>query len=336
MKQLVISDLHLTSNPRDDYRWDLFPWLLENLPKHDVRELLILGDLCESKDNHSSKLVNRLVDALLNVYRQTKLLGITILRGNHDGLDPATPYFRFLGQYPSIKYIAAPWVDEDNGVVYIPHTKSKEEWKGFNFRGNRVIMMHMTVSGSVGENGVKLDGVPLEEFKGLSGFSIFSGDVHVPQDVGPIKYVGAPYPVKFGDKYTGRALLLNDYEMEASLDIPNIQRLTVTISPADEDIAWPEMFEGDQIKFKIRLAPHEYVDWQRLKDKVVAACEDAKLVLCGIELERVQSETKMLIRPRGAQSLIRKTPQQVFDEYCTANKFIDTHRAVGLDILQET
>ena len=55
MLTLLTSDLHLTDRPNDAYRWDfLSKWLW------GIRfdSLVILGDLTEEKDCHSSVLVN--------------------------------------------------------------------------------------------------------------------------------------------------------------------------------------------------------------------------------------------------------------------------------------
>ena len=40
---LVTTDLHLTDRARDEYRWNLFPWLLDLMDKERHRELAIEG-----------------------------------------------------------------------------------------------------------------------------------------------------------------------------------------------------------------------------------------------------------------------------------------------------
>jgi len=46
MSILITSDLHLTDRDRDEYRWGLFPWIAEQIDKHEVSTLLFLGDTC--------------------------------------------------------------------------------------------------------------------------------------------------------------------------------------------------------------------------------------------------------------------------------------------------
>lgn len=46
---IMISDLHLTDSPRDEYRWGLFPWLREQIKVYKIEHLLILGDITDRK-----------------------------------------------------------------------------------------------------------------------------------------------------------------------------------------------------------------------------------------------------------------------------------------------
>ena len=58
---LLVSDLHLTDNPRDEYRWGIFGQIDSVIQTYQPSCLVILGDLTDKKDNHSSELVNRLL-----------------------------------------------------------------------------------------------------------------------------------------------------------------------------------------------------------------------------------------------------------------------------------
>src|SRR5271170_7219973 len=101
---LITSDIHLTDNHRDDYRWKLFPFLAEQIEKHNVHYLLCLGDVTETKDGHKSSLVNRVVDEfkwLVDTYK----IQLFILKGNHDFIDPNLPYFRFLDSMEDMTFI---------------------------------------------------------------------------------------------------------------------------------------------------------------------------------------------------------------------------------------
>ena len=58
---LLISDLHFTDKVQDEYRWDVFDFVRDYYNKTEDKNLIILGDLTDSKDHHSSILVNQIV-----------------------------------------------------------------------------------------------------------------------------------------------------------------------------------------------------------------------------------------------------------------------------------
>ncbi len=337
MNSLLISDLHLTDNPRDSYRWRLFDWLQETLPKHSVKYLWILGDLTQEKDRHPARLVNRVVDKLVELYRATRLIEIYIIRGNHDGIDPTTSYFRFLGKYPCIKFVetpfAAPFCNRE--VLMLPHTTTPADaWKNVEMDRADYVFMHATVKGAVSENGQQLDGVPAGLLVTARRAKIYSGDVHVPQKVKlarglEVEYVGAPYPVKFGDKFEPRAILIEGFRTARSLAIPSIQRRTLTITPKDSGVPLNGLHAGDQVKVRIRLTQSEYGDWARLKKLVVTECTDAKVELCGLELEKVENR----IRLRTPTAVVTKNPQSVLSEFCVTNKLSQTVTSEGTKLL---
>jgi len=340
MNSILLSDTHFTDNPRDDYRFDVFPWLVDVLLKHAVKDLYILGDLTEAKDRHSSRLVNRIVDNLLKLYRQGGLLKIHILRGNHDGIDPDRPFFRFLQHLPCVEYVATPFLFSacDKRILMLPHTTEPETaWKDVGLREADVVMMHATVHGARGENNFELRGVPLVLLRDAMRAKIYSGDVHVPQKVGPVEYVGAPYPVRFGDAFKGRVILLKDYGTAESIHFPTIQRLVITLDPSDDSMVikgGDDAYAGDQVKFKVKLAPSDYLDWSKIKDQVQSLCKDIGLELCGLELERVQVKRPRIGAPT-VTSVQRKTPDDVFLTYCAEAKVSEDVTEAGANLLLE-
>ena len=339
MNSILISDLHLTNNPRDAYRWKLFAWLRDVIPKHSVKYLFILGDMTEEKDRHPAQLVNRVVDELLLTYRQTGLTTIYVLRGNHDGTDPLTSYFRFLGKYPSIQFIetpfAAPFCDRE--VLMLPHTTTPADaWKNVEMHLANYIFMHATVKGAISESGQQLDGIPAGLLATARRAKIYSGDIHVPQTVKSgrveVEYIGAPHPIKFGDKFEPRAVLIENFRTAKSIPIPSIQRQTLTITPKDAEIPLKTLRQGDQVKVHIRLTPSEYGDWAQIKKRVVSACNEAGVELCGLELEKVESK----IRLRTPTAVVTKDPKQIVTEFCTSNKVSTAVTNEGIKLLMET
>jgi len=339
VNSLLISDLHLTNNPRDAYRWKLFTWLRETIPKHGVKYLWIMGDVCEEKDRHPAQLVNRVVDELLLTYKQTGLMAIYVVRGNHDGLDPNTSFFKFLGKYPSIQFIETPFAAQfsDREVLMLPHTTTPADaWKNVEFHLADYIFMHATMKGAISESGVQLDGIPPALLATARRAKIYSGDIHGPQIVksGPVEveYIGAPYPVRFGDKFEPRAVLIENFRKSTSFPIPAIQRLTLTVTPKNPDIPLGTLHKGDQVKVRIRLTQSEYGDWAQLKKRVVAACAEAEVELCGLELEKVENKIKLRTLATTANV---KTSEQVLTAFCTNNKLSKEITSTGIKLLTE-
>lgn len=339
MNSLLVSDLHLTDNPRDKYRWQLFEWLANAIPEHSVKYLFVLGDLTDAKDYHSARLVNRIVSAFLNLYRNSGLITTYILKGNHDGTDPACPYFAFLGQYPSIKYISMP-VSFDLGnreLLMLPHTRDPvKDWQDLTvatMHTAELLFMHATVRGAIAENGMALDGIPPSLLLPARRADIYSGDIHTPQTVGPVTYVGAPYPVRFGDSFEPRAILLESRGKGRSLPIPAIRRKFLTVTPSKGLVDGLQALSmGDQVKVRFRLAPAEYVDWQRYKRNAMEACAKFNIELCGVELERVAVNRPVL---KGAKP-VTKTSDAVWQQFCTDNKLDKRTVQVGQEILKGT
>jgi len=332
---LLISDLHLTANPREEYRWALFTWLAEAIPQNGVKDLFILGDLTDAKDYHSARLVNRMVNTLLGLYRQTGLTNIHILRGNHDGTDPRCPYFEFLGQYPSIRYLSTPFTFPlgSQEILALPHTADPgKDWAAVEMHNVDLILMHATVRGAVAENGQVMEGVPLSLFATAKRAKIYSGDIHVPQKVGRVEYIGAPYPVRFGDSFTPRAVLLEKGKARDLLP-PAIRRGVITVDAAQAGLASLSSYsKGDQVKVRIRLSPAEYLDWQKIKKAVEAKCVEHGVELCGLELERIPQRRRLL---KSAVPQQQRSPQDVFKSFCATNKVDALVFNIGKGLLEK-
>src|SRR5277367_5080261 len=100
MSVLITSDIHLTDNPRDKYRWNLLPWLGEQAKKYQVDKIFILGDLTDSKDRHSASLVNAFVTSIIKLASECPVI---LLKGNHDYIDENTPFFMFTNSLPNVE-----------------------------------------------------------------------------------------------------------------------------------------------------------------------------------------------------------------------------------------
>ena len=150
----------------------------------------------------------------------------------------------------------------------------------------------------------------------------------MPEKIGSVEYVGAPYPVRFGDSFKPRAVLLgNRFQYEKDLDAPRFGRHTITIDSAqvqvlhqtdlDPAFAGGKIYAGDQVKVRVRLTRAQFGDWEKLKREVIDWSKAAKVELCGLEVERVEEQPKIRRRGTTAATL---TPQQQLATWCTNQK----------------
>lgn len=291
---LLISDLHLTANPRDNYRWNLFPWLAKECEYEGVKSLAILGDLTDAKDYHPSELIIRICKELSQLLGTCSTLeNIYILMGNHDYLREGSPTFSILQHIPGIRFISK--IEEsfgDMSCLWLPHTKTpNKDWVDLDASYYNFVFMHQTVSGSRSSNGQKMEGELLPSFK--SWGKIYSGDIHVPQVIGDVEYVGSPYHVHFGDKFKPRAVLLTKKEA-VDLHMGGVQRFVIDCTgTTDLKRQLKDTQAGDQVSVRVHLEPSERSGWENIRRDVVAHCNLAEIQLCGVSMVCGRSATRV-------------------------------------------
>lgn len=266
---LITADLHFSANPRDAYRLQFLHKRLPDLiTTYKVDQIYILGDLCETKDEHAAYLVNQVVDGIARI---NNISPVTLLMGNHDFLQQGEPFFRFLRNIPGLRYIAQP--RQKNGHLFLPFTRTPEQdWKSVEFGGVKRVFTHMTFDGASSGFGHKLEGVSLDL---LPNVPIISGDIHTPQKIENLTYVGAPYTVDFGDNYLGTVLLLKDDRMS---------RVTVG-GPQKRIVRAPNMTpakRGDIIRVEVPIKAADYSRWQERCDEIRAWAEEEGVYLDSI------------------------------------------------------
>lgn len=205
--------------------------------------------------------------------------------------------------------------------------------------------MHATVAGALSENGQSLEGMSAQALTGAKRATIWSGDVHVPQKVGAVEYVGAPYPIRFGDAFKPRAVLLDmSLRKPQDLEPPYFSRNMIVLTPDENDRL--EIFETkgqrgppfeNQVKVRVRLNKAQYVNWEKYKREVLDICKNAGCELHGLEVERVE-EAKKTIRIRGAAPESVKaapSPSSILSAWCQANNVPEPIHKVGQKLLAE-
>ena len=325
-KTLITGDLHFSENPRDDYRFEIVETLIRLVRTHKAETLMILGDLTEAKDRHSAWLTNRIVDIVM---RLAKECFVVILKGNHDYLsDPSTPFFRFLDHLENVWWINDPAFAYS--PVYLPHTRNyKEDWAGLDLEVG-VIYAHNTFVGANLGHGLEAKeeqgAIPLSVFPWPKVTRVISGDVHTPQTVGPVIYVGAPYQIDFGDDYRPRVLLLDEETMALkSILLSGPQKRLVEV----ESMAALKRVKanpGDILKVRMSLDPEEHAEWPQRQAAIREWGEKH-----GYTIHQVQPMVEG-VHPTNIVPL-HKSDEQIVRDYANQNRVPPTTVKTGLKLL---
>ena len=333
---LLISDLHLTDNPRDEYRWDIFGDMDKVIRERNVGEIFILGDITDKKDNHSAKLVN-LIFEMMEKFN----IPVKILRGNHDYVDPASPFFQVLSSIHDVVFIgvqdevAEPYGD----ILFLPNVPHPiwrwQDIKVDYLKSTSIILMHQTVTGSVASSGFEMTGLPLEFFDRFPNLQhIFSGDIHVPQTLGDkLTYVGAPYHTNFGDGYEPRMILLwrnsdspaNKWQWE-SIPTKFPRKLKIDVTHPDE--LHSHTFDGDQVKVVLNLSRSDLVYWNEYRQKIHDIMANKPAELCGITLKEQSVESKPMKFISATAS-----SEKIFDDFCDKEDISGDLKKYGKELL---
>ncbi len=275
------------------------------------------------------------MDELAKLRKTTPLNEVFIIKGNHDGIDPRVPYFRFLNHVPWIRVFTEPTALTyvDKRVVVLPHTRDfVNDWGDVDLDSAQFILMHATVAGARSESGVGLESeLTADLFAGLRG-KILAGDVHVPQRVGKVEYVGAPYPVRFGDSFTGRAIAF-PLGKRVDVPLPNIQKAKLTLTHASEiKEQGKSLRQGDMLKVELALRESELGEWQEQKQLILRWCQKRGVVLAGVSLSR--KEVKKM-RPVLLKATKQESHVDVLRRYCKQQGVDPAMFEIGRELLEE-
>lgn len=332
MTWLVTADLHLDSKPQHEYRWGIFDWMAKVQQKHCFSGCLILGDITDEKDCHSASLVNRMVEGLCKLEPP-----VYILKGNHDYIDRNNPYFGFLNCINGLEFITKP-KEIDVRIAAIPHQPDQKSFDEaykevlWELEGEdiQMVLLHGLFDGAISETGQRLSGLKCPKFDAPL---VLAGDVHAPQQVGQITYVGAPYRVRFGDAYNPRVLHLDGAYNLSDLKYPCPSKISLCIRSANELLS-ANIRKGDQVKITIELAQEEAVQWAEHKAKTMGVLRELGAEIFGIKLKLPEPR-----RPRepkqSKQSGFAPTPKAVFEAYCQAEGLKGVLKETGLALLEE-
>jgi len=334
MNNLLIADLHLTDNPIDEYRWKIFDWIKDLRKRYLINNLYILGDLTDKKDNHSSLLVNKLTD---NICDLAEVMSIVILKGNHDAINLSNPFFKFFNEFPVVKFISLPCII--NQGLFIPYTKNfKSVEKTIEIFDSEInhseisyIYTHLPLIGSVAQNGWELkEGVDISVFSKYKNIQVFAGDIHTPQKIGNVEYVGSPYNTTFSDSFKGQAILLNESSGSKVYLKPGfLRRYSLKITNPKELL--PNKFKAnDQVKIRVELGKEELYLWDEYRREIKEFCNATSIELVSLDMVLKQvniDKTKEIGTPK------KETPIEIVERFSRREKLDEDFITIAKELL---
>lgn len=311
MPALVTADLHLHASSKEAYRFAAMEHIAELIEKYKCDSLIILGDLTHAKNFHSDVLVNDVVDLLYNF---SCLCPVYILQGNHDYVTEDCPFFHFVRRLAKVRWFNQPAMADVEGIgrcSFLPHTRDwKKTWAGvmdFWYEAEW-IFAHNTFDGAVTETGKRMRGIPTNIFP--KDVPVISGDIHKPQQLDCVTYVGSPYLIRYGDDFDPRVLLVDGGKMK-SYPMPGPQKRLIEISSPDE-IGDFTFGKGDMIKVRYRLKAKDRDKWPEIKEAIKRDLPGAIVqpVMEPSQLPVVEhiglKEDEQLVREFGEQQQVSK------------------------------
>lgn len=294
--RLLVADLHFTDNLADEYRWNIFRNIIDAKPT----EVYILGDLCHKKDRHSAVLVNRLIRELFNLTRSG--MTVTIICGNHDEPLKGPPYWLFLNAIPRVRFITRPTLLGD--IMLLPFSKDPmTEWRKLDLSNCKCIMMHQPVTGADLGNG------RLVEVKNMIVFPrhipVYSGDLHYPQTVDNVTYIGTPYPINFGEHHVYRMLAMadNNYKDYGEILLNPMAKHSVIITSINDLGVYP-IHQGDQIKIEFVLPASRIDQWPVEREMIEAWAKENNVTTSVVKATIETSPTASLNGELASQDFL--------------------------------
>lgn len=324
---LLVSDLHLTDNPQHAYRWELFPWLIKRIVQYRIQTVVIMGDLTDAKDNHSSTLVNRVV---AEVDKLRTMASVIILPGNHDYLRAGHPFFEFLRYLPDVRFVSGTLDTSAEGphaCLFLAHVRNPAQaWAGLDFSHYRYLFIHQTFKGALSSNGQALDGEALPDLSAAG--KVWSGDVHVPQVIGAVEYVGSPYPVHCGDSFKGRCIVLGADHSVTPLHFRTIDRHSIKVTSLEELEAVATR-RGDHAAVAVSLPQSESHLWRTMRIQIKEWAEQRGVDLVDLSMK----QTKQAVG-RVRVGVKAREPDEILLQFVRRYELGGDALHVGLEVLQ--
>jgi predicted phosphodiesterase len=322
----LTADWHLRISPDTEYRWNVFDFVRSAARRTGAGVIVVLGDIGDQKDRHDATMTNRTASEFRKLAEEFTVI---VVKGNHDYINEREPFFGFLeGTSSSLRFISKPTALNLGGLrtVILPHQHGGLAHKMPNLCPNGkaydLVLVHQTFTGVVACNGESLKGTSAGVLskKRVGSARVYSGDIHNPQRVGNVQYVGAPYHVAFGDNYEGRVLFI-DHGVETPIynrAAPKKHTLRLTGSDMTTG-AWrdalADVYELDFVTAKLFVARTEVASVPAWRGEIADAIKALGALPRGVQVSTHEGlrQVRRSGRPSGGAS-----PVAMFDAYCKA------------------
>jgi hypothetical protein len=292
MKILLVADVHLVEKLEEAHRWDVFNKVVDICHCEHISHVCFMGDTWDKMDRYGAALVNRSVEVLTDLTRQG--IKVAVLQGNHDYKKEGVSFWGFLNAFQDIQYITEPsklvWGDGGSeSPLFLPFSSNpKEDWASIPLQDFPLIFIHQTLAGSLVEGGRKIEKEPHALPIFPRGVTIYAGDVHCPQTIGRVTYVGTPHATRFGEDWPGRLLIIDTVNPSAFRAVPltSVKKEILSISSVaelDAIASKKSLSTGDHIRVRCALSKDNFTEWSEIEMAIRHWADSNELVLASVE-----------------------------------------------------
>ena len=328
-KYIITSDWHLAESYKVRYRFDIFEFLAGLSSDRGIDTVFFLGDLTHNKDRHSGKFIRKVIDSFRYMFSKSPIKRFFYLIGNHDRINH--PTFSILGDIfgDRVVVVDEPMALQQYDVFMIPHqddhnvfSKHVREAKS---SGISMLFVHQIFTGAAFDNRAQ----SIASFSIPNGFTVFSGDVHVPQVIDNVTYVGSPFSVSFGFTYEPRVIVFDGREY-VSVPTRLVRKIVVKCGVDDiyREIGKLDLRDNDMVRVHVETVP---LTAKRMKE----ITDDVRKFLdgnyAGIRFVFVK-DRKDVGTGKADRSVF--SPDKLLEEYCTRSDVPPDVRDFGVEIVK--
>lgn len=213
-------------NIMDDYFYNFFiPLLKENMKKDDV--LVICGDIFDNRNSIGLKIINSVIKLFETL---AEIIPIHVLVGNHDMYLMNSTDINSVATIRNIKNVTV-YMDpteikfDDHTVLMMPwiHGKDAEKEILEKYSGKDLLFCHSDLNGCRTQlyptRPISRRILDIDDFIGYR--KVFSGHIHIVQEINNFTFVGSPYHLDRNDTGNTKGIFVYNTKKQKSIFIEN-------------------------------------------------------------------------------------------------------------------